>query len=57
MILNIRNMPASSSDYFRYFAVPRPAALWGVAVTGAGRTHVAPGRAVSPGQAPGGSSF
>jgi AraC-like DNA-binding protein len=45
-------MPASSSDYFRYFAVPRPAALWGVAVTGAGRTHVAPGAPYPPARHP-----
>lgn len=45
-------MPVSSSDYFRYFSVPRPAAVWGVAVTGSGRTHVAPGAAYPPARHP-----
>ena len=41
MILFIQDMPVLSTDYFRYFYVPRQAAAWGIVVTGAGRTHVA----------------
>ena len=57
MIINIRNMPLSSSDYYRYWPTPRAAAAWGVAVTGAGRTQVAPGSPYPPARHPAGHHF
>ncbi len=52
MIINIRNMPHPLPDYYRYWPTPRAGAAWGVAVTGAGRTHVPPGSPYPPARHP-----
>lgn len=36
------------TDYFRYFTIPDEVATWGVAVTGAGCTHIPPGTPYPP---------
>jgi AraC-like DNA-binding protein len=57
MIINIQEMPAAPTDYYRYFSTPRAAAAWGVAVAGAGRTHVPPGSSYPPARHPAGHHF
>lgn len=52
MIIVILNMPVFSTDYFRYFTLPRALATWGVAVTGSGLTHIAPGSPYPPARHP-----
>jgi AraC-like DNA-binding protein len=45
-------MPAHSADYFRYLPHHREAAAWGLAVTAAGRTRIAPGTPYPPARHP-----
>jgi AraC-like DNA-binding protein len=48
MIILIRKMPQSSSDYFRYFASGPAIDLWGLAVTASGFTKIPAGSTYPP---------
>ena len=48
MIFGIRKMPARNRDYFRYFPHARASGAWGLGVTAAGFTEVAPGTPYPP---------
>lgn len=52
MIFRIQKMPKPAPDYFRYFAPPADRAAWGLALTAAGFTRIAPGAAYPPARHP-----
>ncbi len=57
MIFVIRKMPKTEKNYFRYFSPGPAAAPWGLAVTAAGYTEIAPGAAYPPTRHPADHEF
>ena len=52
MIILIRNMPNTTSDYFRYFLPAPEQQMWGLCMTAAGYIRVPPGASYPPSQHP-----
>jgi AraC-like DNA-binding protein len=57
MITSIHEMPARPADYFRYFAPGPEVNAWGIALTAAGHTRIAPHAPYPPGHHPADHQF